>query len=127
MDHALRIGDVEIPADSLVIPMAYFLHRDPTLWKDPERFLPERFLPGSTQLPKNTFAYIPFGAGPRGCLGAGLTQPLVMRTVFALCVARYRFTFVPRFQGDPIPDFGFGIAPKQGIEMRISCGSLLPA
>ena len=119
VDHALRLGDVEIPADSLVIPMAYFLHRDPMLWKDPERFLPERFLPGSTQLPKNTFAYIPFGAGPRGCLGAGLA-PLVMRTVFALCVERYHFTFTPRFQGDPVPDFGFGISPKQGIEMRIA-------
>jgi len=119
VDHALGIGDVVIPANSLVIPMAYFLHRDPTFWKDPERFLPERFLPGSTYLPKNPFAYIPFGAGPRGCLGAGLA-PLVLRTVFSLCVARYQFTFAPRFQGDPIPDFGFGISPKNGIEMRIS-------
>ena len=58
------IDDVTIPAGALVIMSPWLLHRHPRLWPDPEAFRPERFEQGVGR-----FAHIPFGAGPRLCIG----------------------------------------------------------
>ena len=58
------IDDVTIPAGGLVIMSPWLLHRHPHLWSDPEAFRPERFAKGAER-----FAHIPFGAGPRLCIG----------------------------------------------------------
>jgi cytochrome P450 len=63
-----RLGDAEIKPGNLVIISAYAVHRIPSLWRDPEEFRPERFEPGQEEQ-KNKFAYLPFGAGPRICMG----------------------------------------------------------
>lgn len=65
-----RLGDYAIPARSLVIISPYTLHRRPDLWPDPETFDPGRFA-GSAP-PR--FAYIPFGGGPRICIGNHFAQ-----------------------------------------------------
>lgn len=62
------MGGVKVPANSLVSISSYVTHRSPLLWPDPERFDPERFTPeGSAG--RHRFAYIPFGGGPRICIG----------------------------------------------------------
>jgi cytochrome P450 len=62
------VGDVAIPKGSMVSVAPWVLHRHVRLWKDPDAFNPSRFL---GQQPKaNRFAYLPFGAGPRVCVGA---------------------------------------------------------
>lgn len=58
------IDDVRIPSGALVIMSPWLLHRHPQLWPDPEAFAPERFEQGVER-----FAHIPFGAGPRLCIG----------------------------------------------------------
>jgi cytochrome P450 len=58
------IDGVSVPAGSLIIMSPWLLHRHPQLWEDPEDFRPERFL-GEVE----RFAHIPFGAGPRLCIG----------------------------------------------------------
>lgn len=58
------IDDVSIPARALVIMSPWLLHRHPTLWPDPDVFQPDRFAQGVER-----FAHIPFGAGPRLCIG----------------------------------------------------------
>jgi cytochrome P450 len=66
---------------SVIIVSPWLLHRHRKLWRKPDHFIPERFLPGSDE-PVSKFAYIPFSVGPRVCAGMafGLTEAI-------LCVA----------------------------------------
>jgi unspecific monooxygenase len=61
-------GGVAIPARAIVLIAPWVLHRHRRLWREPERFDPDRFLPGVP--PPDRFAYLPFGVGPRVCIGA---------------------------------------------------------
>ncbi len=62
-----RIGKVEISRGAEMLVLPYLLHRSMVSWADPEAFRPERFLVDKRLSP---FAFLPFGAGPRSCLGA---------------------------------------------------------
>ncbi|WP_163368089.1 cytochrome P450, partial [Enterobacter hormaechei] len=63
-----RLGRIKVPRGSVVMVAPYVLHRHRTLWEDPEAFVPERFL-GSARAAIPRYAYLPFGAGPRVCIG----------------------------------------------------------
>ena len=63
------IRGTKIPAGSTVVVSPYVVHRHRTLWSDPDRFRPARFLPGAREK-IDRFAFIPFGAGARICIGA---------------------------------------------------------
>ena len=62
------LGGYEIPAGTNVLLPLYLLHRHPRFWQDPDRFLPERFAP-EHEAERPRFAYMPFAAGPRHCIG----------------------------------------------------------
>src|SRR6185437_10640978 len=62
------LSGYEIPAGANVLLPLYLLHRHPRYWKDPDAFFPERFAPDhDAERPR--FAYMPFAAGPRHCIG----------------------------------------------------------
>jgi cytochrome P450 len=63
-----KIGDATVKQGSLVIVSPYLVHRHKRLWDAPDYFQPERFLPGKREK-IDRFQYIPFGAGPRVCIG----------------------------------------------------------
>ena len=65
-DH---IGSYTIPVGATALICPYLLHRDPANWTDPERFDPERFTPGGQKDQLHSYAYLPFGGGPRLCIG----------------------------------------------------------
>ncbi|ONI89791.1 cytochrome P450 [Saccharothrix sp. ALI-22-I] len=65
------VGGYEVPAGSDVLICPYTLHRHPDFWVDPERFDPERFAAADTG-DRPRYAYLPFGAGPRFCVGSNL-------------------------------------------------------
>jgi cytochrome P450 family 135 len=64
------LGGYELPAGVTVTPSIHLIHRDPRIYPEPERFLPERFL----ESPPGTYTWIPFGGGVRRCLGASFAQ-----------------------------------------------------
>src|SRR3954454_6578962 len=66
----VEIGGYELPAGGSVAPCVYLAHRNPEVYPEPERFLPERFLDN----PPGTYTWIPFGGGVRRCLGASFAQ-----------------------------------------------------
>src|SRR6185436_2384398 len=63
-----EIGGYHIPKNSEIFISPYLVHRHPAFWQDPERFDPERFSP-TLSTKRSHFAYLPFGAGPRICIG----------------------------------------------------------
>jgi cytochrome P450 len=63
-----RVGDTVIPAGSTVIVFVYGAHHAPRHWENPERFDPERFTRANQKL-HTPFTHLPFGGGPRGCIG----------------------------------------------------------
>lgn len=88
-------------------------HRDPRWFADPEAFRPERWLDGSLEgLPK--FAYLPFGGGPRLCMGASLAK-LSLVLVLATVVRRYRLTLAPGAKVSPFAAASFLI--PQGVRL----------
>ncbi|HEX7293017.1 MAG TPA: cytochrome P450 [Solirubrobacterales bacterium] len=70
LTEPVEIGGYELPAGVRVTPCVYLVHRNPEIYPEPDRFLPERFLDN----PPGTYTWIPFGGGVRRCLGASFAQ-----------------------------------------------------
>jgi cytochrome P450 len=75
-----RAGAIDIPRGTVLMIAPWVLGRHRRLWREPDAFDPSRFLPGAPPIPR--FAYLPFGAGPRICVGAqfALTEATLMLT-----------------------------------------------
>jgi len=84
-----------VPRGSTVVISPYLLHRNPALWSDPECFRPERFL-GQDGESLSRPGYIPFGAGPRKCIGNHLATIEGIVILASYC-QRFRFTVAPGF------------------------------
>ena len=94
------VGGVRVPAGASVTISTYVTHRNPNLWDDPERFDPERFAPEAIAR-RHRFAYLPFGGGPRICIGNGLAL-VEAKAILATIAQRYRVRLVPGHIVEPI-------------------------
>ncbi|CAN7976528.1 unnamed protein product, partial [Ixodes persulcatus] len=68
VEEPLQLAGTTIPRGTSIQVSSYFLHRDPKVFPKPEEFQPERFLPENAK-GRHPFAYVPFSAGPRNCIG----------------------------------------------------------
>lgn len=86
-----RVGTTEIAPGTIVSISPWVLHRHRRLWTNPDGFDLDRFLPGAP--PPDRFAYMPFGAGPRICVGAqfALTEAVI---VLARLLRRFHLSFL---------------------------------
>jgi cytochrome P450 family 135 len=84
LTEPVEIGGYEIPAGASLTPCIHLVHRDPEIYPEPDRFLPERFL----DEPPGTYTWIPFGGGVRRCLGAAFAQ-FEMQVVLRELVKRH--------------------------------------
>jgi unspecific monooxygenase len=87
-----RLPGLDVTRGLIVMIAPWVLHRHRRLWRDPEAFDPTRFMPDAPKPPR--FAYLPFGAGPRICIGAqfALTEATL---VLAALVQRFRVALAP--------------------------------
>lgn len=114
--HEDEIGGYRVPEGSIVFLIPFVLHRRPKLWTDPERFDPERFAPGR-ESGRHRFAYLPFGAGPRGCIGNQFAM-VEAQLIVASIAQRYRVELAP---GQAIrPDPLITLRPKPGIQAMLT-------
>lgn len=110
-------GGVVLPTGSSVVLAIYILHFDPKHWEDPWTFDPDRFSPERTA-GRDLYAYCPFSAGPRNCIGARYAM-MAMKVAIATVVRKYKsFTDYKslreiRVQQDLI------IKPADGFKVRI--------
>jgi cytochrome P450 len=89
------IGGYHVPAKSMVVISPYATHRLPDIWSNPDSFDPDRFLPERSQ-GRPRFAYFPFSAGPRQCIGASLAT-LEAQMIISMAAQRFRLTTPPGF------------------------------
>ena len=107
-----EIGGYPVPRGAEVVIWVYFTHRDPKLFVDPEAFRPERF---AADVPAG--AYLPFGAGPRACIGKTFAM-LEARLILATLAQRHR-PVLARGQSMAVKP-RITLTPKRAMRMQIS-------
>jgi cytochrome P450 len=111
----VEIGGYTVPAGSLISLNTYAMHRDRRFFTDPDRFDPERFARGwEERIPR--YAYLPFGGGPRICIGNGFAM-MEARLVVATLAQRLRLSLEP--QQEVVPMQLVTVRPKHGLRMRV--------
>lgn len=110
----ITVAGVKLPARTLVRVTPWLLHRDPRWWPDALAFKPERFLPGGQEIPRG--AYIPFGLGPRVCLGQHFAV-LEMTLIAALLLQRFELS--PVGNEAPKPRMAVTLRPEGGLRLRL--------
>ncbi|HEV2300636.1 MAG TPA: cytochrome P450 [Stellaceae bacterium] len=118
-----RAGGIAIPAHAVILIAPWVLHRHRRLWHEPERFDPARFLPTAPR--PDRFRYLPFGVGPRTCIGAQFAlveaSLVLARLVQAFAIERIgeervRPVGVVTTRPDPAPLFR--LRPRDGTSDR---------
>jgi cytochrome P450 len=113
--EADEIQGYPVPAKAILMPSQWVTHRHPAYWDEPDRFRPERFLPGrASDRPK--FAYFPFGGGPRVCIGNtfALTEGALILAGLA-----QRFHFRPADDSEVGIDMTFVLRPKGAVNLVV--------
>lgn len=114
--QADEICGVKIPKGALICVAPWVTHRHRLYWDRPEAFEPERFSKENAA-GRPRFAYIPFGAGPRVCIGASLAMT-EMLIVLATLAQRYRLALAPGHEVELRHQVT--LRPKGGLPMMVS-------
>ncbi len=110
-----ELSGTHVPKGSFMTISSWLLHRHKKLWDEPERFDPDRFMPErSSQV--RPFSYIPFGAGPRICMGKhfGIMEAVLLLALFA---QRFDLELKPGHQVVPLGRMT--LRPREGMPMII--------
>ena len=109
------ISGYRIPPRSIVVVSPWVTHRNPSLWAEPDAFRPDRFTP-EAEAARHRYAYLPFGGGPRACIGGQLAM-LEASVAVAALVRVYGL----RTCAEPPPlDAGITLRPATAMGCRIS-------
>ena len=103
-----------LPGDTLFLPI-YALHRHQQWWERPDEFDPSNFAPEVVRT-RDRFLYIPFGAGPRICVGANFAM-MQAHIILATLLARFRFE--PGPDPTPSPTMLMTVRPDGGVRLVV--------
>lgn len=112
----VELGGATIPKGSMVVFSRYSLQRHPAFWKAPDEFNPERFNPDNPENETTNFANVPFGGGPRICIGRHFSM-MEMRIVVATLLQRYRVVVDSSDRHSMVAKMT--MAPKYGVRVRL--------
>jgi cytochrome P450 len=101
------------PGDILFLPI-WALHRHELLWREPEKFLPGRFAETAEEI-RDKYQYLPFGAGPRVCVGADFAM---MQAQIILATVLAHFRFEPSMP-HPRPVMMMTVRPEPGVYVKV--------
>lgn len=109
------VGGIAIEPGTFVLVPIWVIHRHRALWKDPDNFDPERFAPGARET-IHRFAYLPFGGGPRICIGMGFAMQEAA-VILASVAREFRLSLKP---GHPVePMARITLRPHHGLAMTV--------
>lgn len=111
-----EIGGYPVPAGSEVMLWVYMAHHDPRFYPEPHVFRPSRFS-ADEEAKRPKLAYLPFGAGPRACIGKVFAM-VEGRLLLAALARRFRFVLAPGHRVVAQPRIT--LVPKHGMKMRIA-------
>jgi len=114
--EADEIAGTKIPKGAMVLIAPWIVQRHRKLWAEPDRFDPERFAP-ERSAGRHRFAYIPFGGGPRICIGMALAMTEAI-LILATIAQRYRLRLAPG--QDIVLQHRVTMRPRDGIKMILS-------
>jgi cytochrome P450 len=110
-----EVCGVRVPRGSTVDVAPWVIHRHQRLWDSPERFDPDRFSP-ERSAGRPRFAYLPFGGGPRVCIGAALAMTETM-LILASIAPHYRLRLAPDQQ--VVLKHRVTLRPRDGLRMVV--------
>lgn len=108
----MQFSEGSIPEGERMFYSIYLTHRDPSVWENAEDFCPERFAHGRKTPP---FSYVPFGGGPRACIGGAFGQAEA-RIVMSHLLRTYKFEFTNHKIN---PHMGATLEPRPGVRMKV--------
>jgi len=111
-----RFGDIDIPRGASVLILPWVLHRHERLWDQPQNFIPARFLPENRDS-IDRYQYLPFGVGPRVCIGQSFAMQEGAIALAAL-MRHLRFDYVG--ERPPMPVQKITVQPDIGLRMEVS-------
>jgi cytochrome P450 len=114
-----QYNGIDIPKGIAVVTYIYGAHHSPDYWPEPEKFIPERFSKENKKK-QAPFSYLPFGGGPRLCIGNNFAM-MEMQLALARLVPRYDFRLVEGQSVELQPLIT--LRPKDGIRMRFQIGA----
>jgi enediyne biosynthesis protein E7 len=110
------IDGYTIPAETLLVFSPFLIHRRLDTWVDPERFRPERFINSDEQARISTYSYLPFGGGPRQCIGRQFAS-LELRLLLPMIYQRFHLEVL---EGHPVEAQALvTLRPKYGLPMHV--------
>lgn len=113
--EADRLVDVDVAPGDIISIWPWLIHRHRRLWDDPDAFIPDRFAAGKAE--RHRFQYLPFGGGPRLCVGARFATVEAL-TILAHWLSRWRFAPIP---GREVRPSGMvTLRPAGGLPLRLT-------
>ena len=110
-----ELSGVRVRKGTSILISPWLLHRHHQLWSEPDLFMPERFAPERRDA-ISRFAYLPFGGGPRICIGMAFAMQEAM-IMLAMIARRWRLTLRPGYQ--VIPQASITLRPRGGLPMKL--------
>lgn len=109
-----QIGGYLIPAGSNVAVSQFATHRHPEFWDEPETFDPARFTP-EREAGRHSYAYFPFGRGPRACIGSHFAM---LEATIAIAVLLQRFQLSSQEESVPLDTEGITLRPRGPVPVH---------